>query len=826
MTAWSEVGGADAAGIAGALRNALRYRLGVTLARPNARQVLWALSAVVRDALIDRLADTETAQTAVPGKAVHFLCMEYLLGRLLRGNLQALGLAAEAAEAVARLGFDLADLAEEEPDPGLGNGGLGRLAACFLDSLATIEVPSWGYGLRYESGIFHQRFEDGWQHERPDRWLELGTPWEICRPDQRVAVPLGGNVEWIANRAGEPKPTWVGWRMVWGVPYDVPIAGFGCRTVGVLRLWRAVAPQFFDFDAFARGDFHGALAQRDEAESITKVLYPADNLGVGRDLRLMQEYFLAACSVRDVIRRFREREGDHFERLPEHAFFQLNDTHPALVVAELMRVLVDEAGMGWDQAWGITRSSCGYTSHTLLPDALETWSVPRFERLLPRHSEIVFEINRRFLDGEVAARYPGDGERRRRLSLVHEDGEQSFAMAHLAVVGSRRINGVSRFHSDLLRKLVLPDFADLWPERFISITNGITPRRWLLGCNPGLAGLISKAIGRGWERDLDRLGELLAWADEPEFADQFMAVKFANKERLAANIAALLGISVDPAALFDVHVKRLHLYKRQLLNALHIATLYLRSKAGRAGVGTPRVFVFGAKAAPEYRPAKLVIKLINAMAATINGDSDMRGRLAVAFLPDYRVSLAERIIPAADLSEQISTAGTEASGTGNMKLALNGALTIGTLDGANIEILDAVGEANMFTFGLTAAEVADIRARRGYDPRGIVAKNEELAEVLTALRSGLLDGGSGVGRELARLLLDPDDPFLHLADYSGYLEAQSRVALTFADPRRWAAMAIRNVAGMSYFSSDRAVREYAEEVWGVTPCPVGGPASD
>ena len=817
--------GVDTARISGALENVLRYRLGVTSSRPSAAQVLWTLSAVVRDTLVDRRAETEAAQAAAPDKAVHFVCMEYLLGRLLRGNLQALGLEAEATEAVARLGFDLADIAEEEPDPSLGNGGLGRLAACLLDSLATLEIPSWGYGLRYESGTFQQHFEDGWQEERADCWLELGTPWEICRPELRVAVPLGGRVEWSADGASEARPKWVGWRTVWGVPYDVLIAGFGCRTAGVLRLWRAVAPQLFDFEAFARGDFHGALAQRDEAESITKVLYPADNLGTGRDLRLMQEYFLAACSVRDVIRRFRAQVGDRFERFAEHAFFQLNDTHPALVVAELMRVLVDEAGVGWDQAWDITRASCGYTCHTLLPGALETWSVPLIERLLPRHGEIVLEINRRFLDGEVAARYPGDGERRRRLSLVHENGEQSFAMAHLAVVGSRRINGVSRLHSEALRQHVFGDFADLWPERFISITNGITPRRWLLGCNPDLAGLIDKAIGTGWERDLERLGELLAWAEEPEFVDRFMAVKSANKQRLAAAIAASLEISVDPAALFDVHVKRLHLYKRQLLNALHIATRYLRIKAGRAQAGPPRVFIFAAKAAPAYRPAKLVIKLINEMASAINGDSAAHGRLAVAFLPDYRVSLAERVIPAADLSEQISTAGTEASGTGGMKLALNGALTIGTLDGANIEIIDAVGGANMFTFGLTAVEVAGLRDSRGYDPREIVAKNEELAEVLAALRSGLLDGGSGVGRDLARLLLDPDDPFLHLADYSAYLEAQSRVAVAFADPRHWAAMAIRNVAGMGYFSSDRAVREYAEEVWDVRPRPVGGATS-
>jgi glycogen phosphorylase len=798
----------------------LRYTRGRELDRSSSTDRLIALELAVREVLISRLLVTQRAYRRRQPKAVHYLSMEYLIGRLLKQNLLATGLYETADQALAGLGLDLADILEEEPDPGLGNGGLGRLAACFLESLATLDYPTFGYGLRYDFGIFRQKIAAGWQEELPDNWLAEGFAWEVRRPDLTVAVRIGGTLEWEEGRDGRSQPKWVNTRTVHGVPHDVLIAGHGTETVAVLRLWSAEAPAEFDLRIFSQGDFLRAVAERERTEAISKVLYPPDVVEAGRELRLSQEYFLVACSVCDAVQRFTRYHGPDWQRFPDKVAFQMNDTHPALTVAELMRFFIDEAGLQWEEAWRITRACCGYTNHTLLPEALETWPVSLMERIIPRHVQIIFEINQRFLE-EVLQRYPGDLDRMRRMSIVQENGDRRFSMAHLAVVGSSRVNGVAKLHTELLKKNLVRDFAEMWPERFISITNGITPRRWLLACNPRLAGAITERIGDGWTRDLVRLRELLPLADEPAFREEFLAIKRANKVDLATFIEELCGIAVQPDSLFDVQIKRLHEYKRQLLNAMHIIALYLRVKADPTAAITPRTFIFGAKAAPTYQRAKLIIKLINGIADVVNSDPDVAGRLKVAFVPDYRVSLAERIIPAADLSEQISTAGKEASGTGNMKLALNGALTIGTLDGANIEIRDAVGEDNIFIFGLTAEEVEQLRCTGRYDPSDIVRRDPELAAVMETLRSGLFAGGDPhMFRDLWSFVVEWGDPYMHAADFRSYADAQEQAAALFLDPHRWAARAIRNVGAVGCFSSDRAVEEYARQVWGIERIPL------
>ncbi len=798
----------------------LKYVRGLEVAEAAAADHLAALQLTVREALIDRAAATQRAHAARDPKTVHYLSLEFLIGRLVDSNLTATGLREVAAEAVAGLGLDLERLIEEEPDPGLGNGGLGRLAACFLESLATLDYPAFGYGLRYDFGIFRQEFVGGWQRERPDTWLKGGYAWAIARPDLAVRVRLGGAVE-SASGDGGRRSVWTPSHALSGVPFDVIIAGYGTTTVSTLRLWRAEAPDEFDFETFSRGDFLSAVAGRERAEAVTKVLYPSDEAEAGRELRLTQEYFLVACSVADIVRRFRARHGAEWELLPEKVAIQLNDTHPALTVAELMRVLVDEEGLPWERAWAVTRGACAYTQHTVLAEALETWPVGLVQRLIPRHAEIIFDINKRFLD-QVAAHHPGDRERMRRVSLVHEDGDRRFRMAHLAIVGAHRVNGVARLHTDLLKGRVFPEFAEMWPDRFVSITNGITPRRWLLACNPRLAAAISARIGDGWARDLDALAALAAHADDAAFQDEFLAIKHANKVALAATVKQLCGETIDPNSLFDVQVKRMHEYKRQLLNAMHIIALYRRLKADPGADVPPRTFVFGAKAAPAYRMAKLVIRLINGIAGTVNADPATNGRLKVVFLPDYRVTVASQVIPAADLSEQISTAGMEASGTGNMKLALNGALTIGTLDGANIEIRDAVGADNIFIFGHTAEEVAALREPGRYDPSAVARADPELAAVVEALRDGTFAGGDAPAlREIWSALVEHGDRFMHLADFRSYADTQARAGRLFGDRRAWAAMAIRNVAAMGYFSSDRAIREYARDIWSLEPVPVG-----
>jgi glycogen phosphorylase len=795
----------------------LRYSRGLELDEATAADQFAALALTVREQLVDRANATKRTYRRLKPKTVYYLSMEYMLGRALHNNLVATGQLEVAREAMASLGLQLSDLLEEEPDPGLGSGGLGRLAACFMESLATLDIPAIGYGLRYDYGIFRQEFRDGWQHERPDTWLRGGHVWGIHRADLQVPVPVGGHVERHTGHGRRAR--WVSGNTFFGVPHDVLIAGFGTPSVAILRLWRAESPQEFDLEVFSQGDFLRAVAARERVDAITKVLYPSDVAEAGRALRLLQEYFLVACSVRDILKRFRRRHESDWALFPERVAIQLNDTHPALAIAELMRFFIDEAGLPWAKAWPLVVASCGYTNHTLLPEALETWPVAQVEHLLPRHAQIIFEINSHFLQ-EVTRRLGADQERARRMSLVHEDGDRRFRMAHLAIVGSHHTNGVARLHTELLTKRLVRDFAELWPERFLGITNGITPRRWLATCNPRLAAVISRRIGDGWRSELDQLASLAAYADDPELQQEFLTIKLANKRDLAREIRSSCGVEVDPASLFDVQVKRLHEYKRQLLAAMHIIALYRRLKAAPQAPVTPRTFIFAAKAAPAYRMAKLVIKLINAIADVVNRDQAVAGRLRVAFMPDYRVTLAEKIIPAADLSEQISTAGTEASGTGNMKFALNGALTIGTLDGANVEIRDAVGAENIFIFGLTAEEVERTRAA-GYDPWRLYREDRELAGVLDDLRDGAFVGGDQwLLRDVWSSLLERGDSYMHLADFRAYLDTQECVARLFADPPAWAAVAIRNVAAMGYFSSDRAVAEYAERIWAVTPVTV------
>jgi starch phosphorylase len=785
------------------------------LRHARAADHLAALELAVRETLIDREILTRRTYDEVEPKTVHYLSLEYLLGRLLLNNLISTELLDVAREAMQMIGLNLDTVLEEEPDPGLGNGGLGRLAACFLDSLATLDYPAYGYGLRYDYGMFRQAFENGWQIEHADTWLQRGFRWEIRRDDLRVPVRFGGRIAWDDIGDGRHRPSWADWRTAYGVPYDVLVAGFRTNTVSILRLWDAQAASEFDFHIFSQGNYVRAVAGRERIEALNRVLYPADDVEAGRQLRLSQEYFLVACAVRDVVSRFRRRHGEAWELFPDKMVFQLNDTHPALTVAELMRYLVDEAEVPWSTAWELTRASCNYTNHTLLPEALETWPVSLMEPLIPRHVQIIYEINRRFMEG-VKVRGTVDADALKRMSILQENGDKKFRMANLAIVGSSKVNGVAKLHTELLRTRVVRDFADLWPERFLAITNGVTPRRWLRSCNPRLSMLITERIGGGWAKDLDRIAELADFADDESFQDEFLAVKRANKRDLVVELHHLCGVDFDVDTLFDVQVKRLHEYKRQLLNVMHIVALYHRIKADPTIDLVPRSFIFGAKAPPSYHMAKLIIRLINGVADVVNADPDVAGRLRIAFPPDYRVTLAERIIPAADLSEQISTAGMEASGTGNMKLALNGALTIGTLDGANIEIRDAVGEDNIFIFGLTAEEVEDLHTGGQYRPWQLYGADPELAAVIDALQKGDFVGADrDAVRDVWSALMEHGDRYMLLADFRSYVETQERAAAMYRDRRAWARAAILNVAAMGYFSSDRAILEYAEKVWGL-----------
>jgi starch phosphorylase len=769
-----------------------------------------AMCIAVRSRMLERASVVHTAHTNQNVRRVYYLSLEYLMGRLLENNLVNMGLLDDCREAIKELGQDFEDLVDAGTDLGLGNGGLGRLAACFLDSLATLDLPAVGYGINYEFGLFRQEFVDGKQVESPDEWRRFGNPWEICRPEYSVEVPVYGRVENQFDELGQGRPVWTGTRSILGVPWDVPIVGWGGSTVNYLRLWESTASRDFDLDVFNRGGYVDAVREKAESESISKVLYPNDSTEGGKELRLVQQYFFVACSLQDIISRHR-RSNDTWDSLPDKAAIQLNDTHPAIAVVELMRILIDDEMLPWDQAWEICTKTFAYTNHTLLPEALEKWSVPLFERVLPRHLQIIFEINRRFLDEVVAKEWPGDTQKLAELSLIEEGAPQQIRMAYLAVVGSHTVNGVAALHTELLKKHLFATFHALYPGKIQNKTNGITPRRWLKACNPELSSLIDQKIGNEWPGDLDRLRELENYADDSDFQQEFMAIKRRNKERLAALIKDECGIEVSPDALFDVQIKRLHEYKRQHLNLLNILTQYRRLLQNPDLSMVPRVYVFGAKAAPGYELAKEIIYAINAVGEVINKDERIRDKIKVAFIPNYRVSAAEIIIPAADLSEQISTAGKEASGTGNMKLALNGALTIGTLDGANVEICEEVGDDNIFIFGLTVEEVEALWAG-GYCSIDYYWKDEELREIIDWISSDSF-APRGTFAGIRNNLLDGGDPYLALADYRAYVEAQAEVDEAFKDEAGWAKKAILNTARVGKFSSDRTIREYAEEIW-------------
>jgi starch phosphorylase len=795
----------------------LFYVLGRFPATATKNDKYLAVAYTVRAALLKRWVRTSETYFSHRSRTVCYLSAEFLLGPHLGNTLLNLGALDRLREATDVLGLTLDEVLEQEEEPGLGNGGLGRLAACYLDSLATLEIPAIGHGIRYEFGIFDQAIRDGWQAEITDKWLALGNPWEIPRPEIAFEVQFGGHTEGYRDDQGRARVRWVPGRVVRGVAYDTPILGYRVNTANLLRLWKAEACESFDFQAFNTGDYYGAVDQKLHSENITKVLYPNDEPLAGKRLRLEQQYFLVSCALRDLIRIHQQTAPD-LQGFDQKYAVQLNDTHPALAVAELMRLLVDEHGMAWEPAFEITRRTFGYTNHTLLPEALEKWPVDLFGALLPRHLEIVYEINQRFLD-EVRHLYPGDEGRVRRLSLIEEGPARSVRMAHLACVGSHSINGVAALHTELLKKDVLRDFFELWPEKFQNKTNGVTPRRFLALINPGLTALLTRVLGDGWLSDLDRLRGIEPLADDPALQAEWRATKRANKLALAAVIKTRTGVEVDPDSLFDVQVKRIHEYKRQHLNVLHVIALYNRLRRNPSLAVPHRTVIFGGKAAPGYWMAKLMIKLVHSVAEVVNTHPDVHGRLRVAFLPDYNVTNSQRIFPAAELSEQISTAGKEASGTGNMKFAMNGALTIGTLDGANVEIREEVGAENFFLFGLTAEEVYQAKAE-GYRPRSYYEEDAELREALDQLASGYFSrGDAALFAPLVDSLLN-HDPYLLLADFRSYLDCQEQVGKTYRDPKAWTRMSILNVARTGKFSSDRAIREYCRDIWHVAPQPV------
>ncbi|WP_449416613.1 glycogen/starch/alpha-glucan phosphorylase [Phormidium nigroviride] len=773
-----------------------------------------ALAFTVRDRLLHRWINTTTSYIKKDVKEVFYLSAEFLMGKQLGNNLLNLGLYERVEIALRELGHELNDLIALESEPGLGNGGLGRLAACFLDSLATLEIPAIGYGIRYEFGIFDQWIVDGAQVERPDKWLRFGNPWEIRRPELMVEVDFGGHTETYQDEHGQHRVRWIPDRKIVGTPFDTPVAGYNNNTVNTLRLWRAGASEEFDFQIFDSGNYVGSVTDKIFGENISKVLYPNDNTSQGKQLRLEQQYFFVSCSLQDIIAKYR-KTNHNFDHFHEKVSLQLNDTHPSIGVAELMRLLVDQHHLGWNRAWYITRNVFAYTNHTLLSEALERWPVSLFERVLPRHLEIIYEINRRFLD-EVKAKYPRDDARLERLSLIQEGEEKYIRMANLACVGSHSINGVAALHTELLKLDVLRDFNELWPEKFNNKTNGVTPRRWLALSNPKLSQLFTEKLGNGWVTELDKLSQLEQFINDPEFCDRWRNIKRDNKQALADYILLFNDIEVNPDSLFDVQVKRIHEYKRQLLMVLYIITLYNRIKRDPNVEVLPRTYIFGGKAAPGYYIAKLVIKLINSVAEFVNNDPDIRGRIKVAFLANYSVSLGQIVYPAANLSEQISTAGKEASGTGNMKFAMNGALTIGTLDGANVEIREKVGAENFFLFGLTAEEVYALKAK-GYNPRKYYEENQELKEVCDRIGSGYFSPENpDLFQPLINSLLNHDE-YMLLVDYQSYIECQDRVSQAYRDPETWTRMSILNSARMGFFSSDRTIKEYCHDIWKVQP---------
>ena len=778
-----------------------------------------ATCSAMQEQVLEGIRKTQKTHYLNDTRAVHYFSAEFLMGRLLSNNLQNFGLFDVANDALNELGVSLSDVLEEEPDMALGNGGLGRLAACFIDSLATMELPAIGYGIHYEHGLFRQEIQGGAQIERPDSWRDYGNPWEICRPESIQEVSLYGYVETKYGENGRIQKEWHPGHIVKGIPWDIPVVGYGGKTVNVLRLWQSKSSGYFNWDVFNAGGYVDAQVENVQAETISKVLYPNDETEAGKELRLIQQYFFCACSLKDIIRRYKRAHGDDWSRFIDQVVIQLNDTHPAIAIPELMRILVDRAELDWDQAWGICTKVFAYTNHTLLPEALEKWPARMLEKILPRHLEIIYEINHRFMK-EVDKKWPGDNAVKARLSIIEEGNEKMVRMGHLSVIGSFAVNGVAELHSRLVKQNLFPEFDALWPGKLTNVTNGITPRRWLKACNPALSKLIDKKVGADWPLDLKKLEGLEKYAGNKTFQKQFMQVKQQNKQLLAAEIKESLGFDVDTNAIFDVQIKRLHEYKRQHLALLHIMALYRRLLENPDYDMHPRVFIFGAKAAPGYKLAKDIIYAINKVADKINNDARVNQKLKVAFLPNYRVSLAEKMIPAADVSEQISTAGKEASGTGNMKLALNGAVTIGTLDGANIEIAEEVGDDNIFIFGLTVDEVNELKAS-GYKPYDYYYKNPEIKAVLDWLETDYFTPGKpGALASIKQSLLDHGDQYLVLADYEAYSKAQEEVDKAYRDKERWAKMAIINTAKMGKFTSDRSIRDYVERIWKLNACPV------
>jgi len=790
----------------------LRYSLAKGDLRATPRDQYTAFANAVRDRIVERWISTQEEYSKQNTKRVYYLSLEFLIGRLLGNNVINLKADELCRKALESYGINWNSLRDYETDAGLGNGGLGRLAACYLDSMSTLDIAGMGYGLRYDYGIFRQRIVNGNQVEEPDHWLRDGYPWEMARPEYSQQVQFGGHVECITEK-GKQKWVWVSAEQVEGVPYDMPIVGY-CNAVNSLRLWSAKAVNDFDLEDFNRGSYVEAVEHKVLAENLTKVLYPNDNTTAGKELRLRQQYFFVACSLADILRRYK-LTNDGWDALPDKVFIHLNDTHPTLVIPELMRILMDVEGLGWEKAWDLTRRATGYTNHTILQEALEKWPVPMMERLLPRHLQIIYEINGRFLQ-EVSARYPGDVKKLQRMSLIDENGERYVRMANLCLVGSSSVNGVAKLHTKILKEEIFKDFYELWPEKFHNVTNGITPRRWLLKANPMLSELITESIGESWITHLDELKKLESFSNNADFLSAMAKIKRSNKGQLSNWVMKNHGIAMDPDAIFDVQVKRLHEYKRQLLLALYVIILYNRILENPNYEMVPRCFIFAAKAAPGYYMAKLIIRLIHGIAAVVNSNPKAKGKLSVAFLPDYRVSLAEKIMPAAEVSEQISLAGMEASGTGNMKFMINGALTLGTLDGANVEINEEVGDENMFLFGLRAEEVAKFRA--GYVSKDFYKKDPEIKaaldmisrNVFSVLEPGLFD-------PIVRNLLDYNDYYMLLADLKSYCDAQTRVDAAYRDPKRWNKMSLVNIARSGRFSSDRAVKEYCEQIWHVKP---------
>ncbi len=809
----------EAAGLINDYRRYFTYTLGQNKYSHSVKYHYKALALTVRDRLMERWKRTRYGYVESGCKQGYYLSLEFLMGRTLGNALLNLGITDAATEAMHELGINLEDLAEAEVDAGLGNGGLGRLAACFLDSCATLQLPVMGYGIRYEYGMFRQRIVDGRQIEEPDHWLRDGNPWEQERPEFTQRVRFGGHCERYVSESGELRVRWVNSRDVLAVPYDIPIPGYRNGTVNTLRLWKAAATDAFDLGEFNAGGYAESVATKNEAENITMVLYPNDASENGKVLRLRQQYFLASASLQDVVERWViVRKGD-FSDFAANNCFQLNDTHPSCAVPELMRILMDDHGLGWDQAWDITCKTMAYTNHTLLPEALEKWPLPLFGQLLPRILEIILEINARFIS-EVSSRWPGDNERMRRMSIIEEGGTLQIRMAYLAIVGSYSVNGVAALHSQLLAEGLFRDFHELWPHKFNNKTNGVTPRRWLARCNPGLSQLVSGIIGDGWVSDLQQISRIAPFADDPEFRHRWHGVKYDNKVSLAALVESHCNVTFNPTSLFDVQVKRIHEYKRQLLNVLHVIHLYDRIKRGDTAGWTNRCVLIGGKAAPGYAMAKLIIKLINNVARVVNADPMVGDMLKVAFLPNYSVSAMETICPGSDLSEQLSTAGKEASGTGNMKFMMNGAITIGTLDGANIEILEEVGEENFFMFGLTSAQVDELRWQ--YDPHGIITHDTDLQRVMNLLRCNhfnLFEGG--LFDPIINAICSPHDPWMVAADFRSFVDAQQQVGAAYQDRDRWTRMSILNTAYSGKFSTDRTINDYNEEIWHLTKMPIG-----